>query len=435
MAFSWGAALTQFGKDLPTVGASVDNIFDERYKRKRQGAIDERQKLLDDLTRQESQISLDKLLEEKTRRGEAYKAMEDFTGSMQPVDKPISTIPVDQVDLSKAMEAATGKGTVKAPQMSFDEALTKSNILKYSDNPAVKNTLDYFNEKEKLNARTSGKLGIGASVYQMKKDDLAKIRAMPEGPEKEAAWEDFLMNAATGTAYGLTPEGIELAAKRAGASGYAGARGRTQAEMDAGGGVNPVVNDLKVNLRDEFTNQKEIGNISSVYQNFNKAKNAMDLYRKGKIAPYEVDQSLAYYASKALDPNSVVMPGEFDRFAKGLGYQTAQAMVEQLINGGLKLTDDQRNSMMNIVQRSWNSAKESAAPVREFYIQQAKKNNLDPYDITGKLDYIFVDKAPNKQPNGKPPDSKKGPAVGTIENGYRFKGGDPSNPNSWEKVK
>jgi hypothetical protein len=28
-----------------------------------------------------------------------------------------------------------------------------------------------------------------------------------------------------------------------------------------------------------------------------------------------------------------------------------------------------------------------------------------------------------------------GPAVGAIQKGYRFKGGNPSDPNSWEKVK
>ncbi|RJP45505.1 hypothetical protein C4587_01000 [Candidatus Parcubacteria bacterium] len=30
--------------------------------------------------------------------------------------------------------------------------------------------------------------------------------------------------------------------------------------------------------------------------------------------------------------------------------------------------------------------------------------------------------------------SERGPSVGTIEDGYRFKGGDPANPASWEKV-
>lgn len=33
------------------------------------------------------------------------------------------------------------------------------------------------------------------------------------------------------------------------------------------------------------------------------------------------------------------------------------------------------------------------------------------------------------------PSSRRAPAPGTVKNGYRFKGGDPANPASWEKVK
>jgi hypothetical protein len=32
------------------------------------------------------------------------------------------------------------------------------------------------------------------------------------------------------------------------------------------------------------------------------------------------------------------------------------------------------------------------------------------------------------------PSSRRGPVVGTLQQGYRFKGGDPASPQSWEKV-
>lgn len=56
----------------------------------------------------------------------------------------------------------------------------------------------------------------------------------------------------------------------------------------------------------------------------------------------------------------------------------------------------------------------------------------------GELDRFF--KATGRQ-KGKiekpetPAAAPSGPKVGTVENGYRYKGGDPSKPASWEKVK
>lgn len=47
---------------------------------------------------------------------------------------------------------------------------------------------------------------------------------------------------------------------------------------------------------------------------------------------------------------------------------------------------------------------------------------------------------PKSQPSRSAADSggattPKGPAVGTVQDGYRFKGGDPASPSSWEKVR
>jgi len=48
----------------------------------------------------------------------------------------------------------------------------------------------------------------------------------------------------------------------------------------------------------------------------------------------------------------------------------------------------------------------------------------------------FVREAgPGYKPRAEPPPTSTGaPAVGTVQDGYRFKGGDPANRTSWEKV-
>jgi hypothetical protein len=43
--------------------------------------------------------------------------------------------------------------------------------------------------------------------------------------------------------------------------------------------------------------------------------------------------------------------------------------------------------------------------------------------------------APGMRTGGRQPAPKSGPKPGTIEDGHRFKGGNPADPNSWEAVR
>ena len=37
-------------------------------------------------------------------------------------------------------------------------------------------------------------------------------------------------------------------------------------------------------------------------------------------------------------------------------------------------------------------------------------------------------------PGGNKPTQRTGPAPGTVENGYRFRGGNPADPKIWERM-
>jgi hypothetical protein len=263
--------------------------------------------------------------------------------------------------------------------------------------------------KDRLNqAKAEGVNGGGLSGWRVRGKDWNIVEALPDGPEKEKAYLSYMNKWAPSSGFGASDLGIQAAGKRSAASGYGGAAGRIGAETDAGGGVNPVTTDRTSKLRDEFTNLPEIKSLKGLYQNAKKANDAYASYKAGKASPYEVDQSLGYFASKALDPNSVVMPGEFDRFAKGLGIAGGvQALSSMLINGGLKLTDEQRAAMVNIANRGIMAGAEAAKGQYDYYNSLANEYKISPKGVTGGVDYLFQKDSP--QPLKKQPQSNSMP--------------------------
>ena len=59
---------------------------------------------------------------------------------------------------------------------------------------------------------------------------------------------------------------------------------------------------------------------------------------------------------------------------------------------------------------------------------------LDAMRVAASMEKQILEERALKSEGVNNPD-KSGPAAGTVEDGYRFKGGDPANPASWEQVK
>ena len=82
-----------------------------------------------------------------------------------------------------------------------------------------------------------------------------------------------------------------------------------------------------------------------------------------------------------------------------------------------------------------------ASPNTPEQLKQVYRQNQDDIRVAVPFTVSDVNKFANERDKNKTftqsfeTDGIKGPAVGTVKNGYEFKGGDPSKPENWTKVK
>jgi hypothetical protein len=123
----------------------------------------------------------------------------------------------------------------------------------------------------------------------------------------------------------------------------------------------------------------------------------------------------------------------YDRIIAKGGFQMLQAMRESSKTGGaLGNVSNQEGKQLQAAFAALDR-RQGAADVRRVIedtiadIEGAKQRSKEAYDET--YSYRSDRTAPAARPAPKPP------AVGTVQDGYKFKGGNPADAKNWEKVK
>ena len=152
-----------------------------------------------------------------------------------------------------------------------------------------------------------------------------------------------------------------------------------------------------------------------------------------------VDQALAHPGlgtatglSGAIDPRNYI-PGtdakNFDSLAKQLKGNAFLSAFAQLKGGGAitEVEGAKAESAIARLQQSQSEAEYRAAlkDYQGIIGQGLKRMGVDPAQATGATGSWGDEK-----PKAAPPQAMKG----MVRGGYKFKGGDPSDQNSWEKM-
>lgn len=135
------------------------------------------------------------------------------------------------------------------------------------------------------------------------------------------------------------------------------------------------------------------------------------------------DLAMVYSYMKMLDPGSAVREGEFANAENAGGVPSQIVSLYNKVIGGGRLPEFMRQQFVQQATRQYQAAMERQKNYTNTYTGLSKNYGFDPAHITPDL-------SAGVQPQAVPPP----PQPGTVVDGFRFKGGDPSVESSWEPV-
>lgn len=145
------------------------------------------------------------------------------------------------------------------------------------------------------------------------------------------------------------------------------------------------------------------------------------------------DLSLIFSFMKMLDPGSVVREQEFANAQNAAGVPDRIRNLYNQAASGQRLNPAQRQDFIKQAQSLANEAQSRITGVTREYQNTADAYGWDPTRSTGQADFRDV-RAEVVPGRGGSPTPAAGPRPGAVEGGYRFRGGNPADPNSWEKL-
>jgi len=177
-------------------------------------------------------------------------------------------------------------------------------------------------------------------------------------------------------------------------------------------------------IRKEFNNRPEVKTFRDVSTQYEKIKKAAE------VPSAAGDLSLIFGYMKMLDPGSTVREGEFANAQNAGGVDDQLRNMYNKARSGERLNDKQRADFINQANNLFLSHQTAFEKAKGEYSDIADIYKIDKNLIFGKqptASGLLKTKSPIK------PSQLTGPKIGEIVDGFKFKGGDPSLKENWEK--
>jgi hypothetical protein len=182
---------------------------------------------------------------------------------------------------------------------------------------------------------------------------------------------------------------------------------------------------METHLRDKFQAEPAVKVFTETMRALNQARGAVQLAEqaiKTGQSTNAPDQTLITALNKILDPRSVVREGEYARTAQGQSaIDRLQGWASRLANGGAGVSAAERRSILQTVEQLSKPAQEQYRGLAARMEKTASSYGLNPKRVLMDFETGGGSTAP--------------PRVGEVQQGYRYKGGDPAAQTSWEPVK